>query len=392
MKSLIKLFFVFFIFIASCVPVAVPRRKLMREPVVRILLQRNPENIKLRGDSKLKIKTGNKDGKVSGHLSIYFSPSLKILTADGVIKDPQFPIFIESTKRFIKIDGNIYPGAIEVTKADNILIINHVKIEDYVKGVIPHEMGNLPENQIEALKAQAVAARSYVISHMDSDNPYDIRSTIWDQVYGGVGSTDKIIEKAVESTRGVVATYKGKIIDAKYSSTCGGTTENNENIWIGERIPYLRSVRDYGWDRQDFCRFSPHYRWERVYDKKEFFEVVKTKIQDFFGQMPGKVEWIRISKRTRTNRVRVVEVNTDIGKFNLEKDQIRRLFSDYRGSLKSLMFQIKVKSNQIVVSGKGYGHGVGICQYGAMEMAKERYNYKQILKHYYKGIQLKKLW
>jgi len=189
-----------------------------------------------------------------------------------------------------------------------------------------------------------------------------------------------------------VGTYKGKIIDAKYSSTCGGTTENNENIWIGERIPYLRSVRDSGWDRKDFCRFSPHYRWERVYDKKEFFEVVKRQTQDFFGKTPGKIEWIRISKRTRTNRVRNIEINTDIGKFELEKDQIRRLFSDYRGSLKSLMFQIKVKSSQIIVYGKGYGHGVGMCQYGAMEMAKERYSYQRILKHYYKGINLKKLW
>ena len=392
MRSRIKLISVFLFFIISCAPMVVPTRKLEKEPVVRILLKNAGTKLDLRADSKIKIKTGSKDGTVSSRVTIYFKPSLKIITAEGNIKNPQFPILLESTKRFIKIDGNIYPGAIEIVKANDILIINHVKVEDYLKGVIPYEIGNLPESQIEALKAQAVAARSYVMAHKKPDNPYDIRPTIWDQGYGGVGKTDKIIEKAVESTRGVVATYKGEIIDAKYSSTCGGTTENNENIWIGERIPYLRSVRDSGWDRKDFCRFSPHYRWERVYDKKEFFEVVKRQIQDFFGKTPGKIEWIRISKRTRTNRVRNIEINTDIGKFELEKDQIRRLFSDYRGSLKSIMFQIKVKSSQIIISGKGYGHGVGMCQYGAMEMAKERYSYQRILKHYYKGIRLKKLW
>jgi len=392
MKSTAKLFFVLLLFIISCTPMVVPTRKIQEEPIVRILLQKNPERIDLTSDSKIKIKTGDKNGTVSGRISLYFKPSLKIVTAEGSIKKPQFPISIESTERFIKIDGKTYPGVIKISKFGDILIVNHVKIEDYLKGVIPFEMGNLPENQIEALKAQAVAARSFVMAHRKPNEPFDISTTIWDQVYGGVSKTDKVIDKAVESTRGIVVTYNGKIIDAKYSSTCGGVTENNENIWIGKRIPYLRSVRDSGWDRNDFCRFSPHYRWERIYDKREFFEVIRKQINDFFGKTPNKIEWIRITKRTRTNRVRVIEINTDIGKFYLEKDQIRRLFSDYRGSLKSLMFQLKVKSSQIVVSGKGYGHGVGMCQYGAMEMAKERYSYQRILKHYYKGIRLKKLW
>lgn len=392
MKSKVNIFFILLIFITSCAPMVMSTRKLQEEPTVRILLQKNPGSIELTSNSKLKIKTGDKNGTVSGRISLSFHPSLQITTPEGSIKDPEYPITVESTKRFIRIDGNIYPGTIVICKFGDILIVNHVKIEDYLKGVIPFEMGNLPESQIEALKAQAVAARSFVMAHIKPNEPFDISTTIWDQVYGGVSRTDKIINKAVESTRGIVGTYNGKIIDAKYSSTCGGVTENNENIWVGKRVPYLRSVRDSGWDRKDFCRFSPHYRWERVYDKKGFFEVVKKQIQDFFGKTPNRIEWIRITKRTRTNRVRIIEINTDIGKFYLEKDQIRRLFSDERGSLKSLMFQIKVKSNQIIVSGKGYGHGVGMCQYGAMEMAKERYSYKKILTHYYKGIRLKKLW
>jgi len=369
-----------------------PTRKFQEEPTVKILLQKNPSSIKITSNSKLKVKTGDKNGTISGPISLHFNPSLRITTSAGEIKNPEYPVYIESTKKFIKIDDKVYPGVIVISKLGDILVVNQVKIEDYLKGVLPHEMGNLPENQIEALKAQAVAARSFAMAHRKPNEPFDISTTIWDQVYGGVSRTDKIINKAVESTRGIVGVYNGKIIDAKYSSTCGGITENNENIWIGERIPYLRSVRDSGWERKDFCESSPHYRWERVYDKKEFFEVVKKQINEFFGKTPNKIEWIRITKRTRTNRVRIIEINTDIGKFYLEKDQIRRLFSDDRGSLKSLMFQIKVKSSQIIISGKGYGHGVGMCQYGAMEMAKERYSYRSILTHYYKGIRLKKFW
>jgi stage II sporulation protein D len=392
MKSKINLSLLLLILVTSCTPMIMPTRRLQEEPVVRILLHKNPGSMELKADAKIRIKTGNKNGTVGSRISIRFVPSLKIITNEGNINDPKFPVYIESTKRFIRIDGEIYPGTIVISKFGDILVVNHVKIEDYLKGVIPFEMGNLPENQIEALKAQAVAARSFVMAHRKPNEPFDISTTIWDQVYGGISKIDKVINEAVESTRGIVATYRGKIIDAKYSSTCGGITENNENIWIGERVPYLRSVRDAGWDRKDFCRFSPHYRWERIYDKREFFEVVKKQIQDFFGKTPKKIHWIRIAKRTRTNRVRIIEINTDIGKFYLEKDQIRRLFSDQRGSLKSLMFQIKVKSSQIIISGKGYGHGVGMCQYGAMEMANERYTYKRILKHYYRGINLRKLW
>jgi stage II sporulation protein D len=392
MKSAVKFSLVLSLFILSCAPTITTKRRLREEPIVKILLLKNPGKLELTSDSKIKISTGRKNGTVSGLISVYFEPSLRIVTSEGDIKDPMLPVSFQSTKRFIRIDGNTYPGVIKISKCGDILVVNHVKIEDYIKGVIPFEMGRLPENQIEALKAQAVAARSFVMSHLKPGEPFDISTTIWDQVYGGVDDTDKTINKAVESTRGIVATYNGKIIDAKYSSTCGGVTESNDNVWIGERIPYLVSVRDYSWDGLPLCGNSPHYQWERVYDKKEFFEVVKTQIEDFFGKKPGKIEWIRIAKRTKTNRVRTIEINTDIGKFYLEKDQIRRLFGDYRGSLKSLMFQIKVKSNQIIVSGKGYGHGVGMCQYGAMQMAKERQSYKSILKHYYKGIKLGKLW
>jgi stage II sporulation protein D len=374
----------------SCAPI-MPLKQFKEEPIIRVLLKTNPQKISISSDFNLEIRIGNKKGTIKGSTSISFNP-LRIITSKGQISNPTFPIFIVPTNGNIYLGGRTYPGGIKISKGSEILVVNHIPIEEYLKGVLPYEMGILPRNQIEALKAQAVAARSYAMANMKPKSEYDILSTIYDQVYRGIEKKDEIINEAVELTRGVVALYQGKIINAKYSSTCGGKTEDNENIWHGKRISYLRSVRDSGWDGRPFCRFSPHFEWERSYKKDQFFLVVKKQIGELFGQNPKEIRWIKIAQYTRTNRVHTIEIQTDIGKFYLDKDQIRRLFADFRGSIKSLMFRIKVKGNSIIISGRGYGHGVGMCQFGAMEMAKENFNYQQILYHYYTGIRLAKLW
>ncbi len=391
MKFSYKLLIPLLIFIISCAPFVPPGIRFKEEPVIRILLKSNVPEITISSDFNIKIKTGNNNGIIKGPINISFNP-LKVITSKGPLLNPSFPVFISPDNGNLYLDGLAYPGVLKITNKSNIFVINYISIEEYLKGVLPFEMGRLPMNQIEALKAQAVAARSYAMANRKPKSEYDILPTIYDQVYGGIEKKDKVINQAIESTRGIVGLYNGKIINAKYSSTCGGITEDNENIWRGERVSYLRSVRDSGWDGEPFCRFSPSYQWERSYRKDQFFEVVKKQIRELFGQNPKEIRWINIAQRTRTNRVHTIEIQTDIGKFYLDKDQIRRLFADFRGSIKSLMFRIKVKGNSIIISGRGYGHGVGMCQYGAMEMAKENFNYQQILHHYYTGIRLAKLW
>ncbi len=390
MKSQNRLLLLPLLIIISCAPL-VSIRRAGEEPIVRILLSRNPEEITISSDFELEIKTGKEKGIVKGPIHIFTCP-LEISTSKGKIKNPGFPIFITSSKGNIYLMGKAYPGGIKISKGSDILVVSYVPIEKYVKGVLPYEMGKLPLDQIEALKAQAVAARSYVMANREPHREYDILPTISDQVYGGMEEVDNVINEAVESTRGIVATYNGKIINAKYSSTCGGITEDNENVWKGKRLSYLRSVKDSGWDGEPFCRFSPYFRWEKSYNKDEFFEVVKKQIKELFGQAPHEIQWIRIAKRTKTRRVRTIEINTEIGKFYLDRDQIRRLFADFRGSIRSLLFWIKVKGDKIIIYGRGYGHGVGMCQYGAIEMAKENFDFQQILCHYYTGIRLRKLW
>lgn len=390
MKFSCRNFIIIFLIIISCAPLK-EVKKMKEEPIIRILLVKNPKKISVSSDFKTSIRTGKKEGMVEGTVKITFNP-LKIHTHKGALANPDFPVYLQSTEGMLYLNGRAYPGGFKISKGSQIMVVNHVPVESYLKGVIPHEMGRLPEEQIEALKAQAVAARSYALANRKPRNSYDIVATIWDQVYKGIDRKDRVVDRAVESTRGIVGVYNGKIINAKYSSTCGGITEDNENIWEGNAVPYLRSVRDSGWDGKPFCRFSPHYRWERVYDKKQFFEVVKKQINSLFGKRPETIEWLRISKRTRTDRVRTIEIQTDKGKFYLNRDNIRQLFADFRGSVKSLLFWIKIKGNKIIITGRGYGHGVGMCQYGAMEMAKENYNFIQILHHYYTGIRLARLW
>ena len=359
---------------------------------MRILLLKNPEKIVIAGDFGIVMEIDGRKTELKGEVNLKFHP-LVIWKGKKRVKNPRYPVRFSPIRGFVHLNGRAYRGEIVVKNVGgDIYVINEVKMEDYLKGVVPLEMGYLREDLIEALKAQAVAARTYAVAHIRRNMPYDMVPTVEDQVYGGVRVESPLTNRAVEETRGVVAVYRGKPIDAKYHSTCGGRTEDNENVWNGKPVPYLRSVRD-SKRGKPFCRFSPHFNWVRVYSKEEFFSLIRKNLSEIIGEDPGRVRWVRIRKRTRSGRIKEVEVATAKKRYRIDKDRARRLFRDpKRGSLKSTLFHIETRGNKIYIKGRGFGHGVGMCQFGAMEMAREGYSYKQILKHYYRGIRLKKMW
>jgi len=361
-------------------------------PQIRVLLLRNPSHISIASDIGLKIYTGKKSGIFPGVIEIFTNPELKIKVGyKKVIQHSAYPIKIYPVENgIIYLGGKPYRGYVLIVKKGDIFVVNVVDIESYVQGVVPLEIGKLNEKLIDALKAQAVAARTYVIRSLKRKGIYDVVPTTYDQVYGGVNAESKISDKAVKQTKGEVATYRRNPIDAKYFSTSWGKTANSEDVW-GRKVPYLRSVYDgrYG---KAFSRFSPHYRWIRVYEKKAFFETVKNNIARLTGKSVHSVRRLTLKGKNRSGMVKMIVVNTDKGKITIRKDKVRMLFADSRGSLKSACFDIKIRRDKVLIVGKGYGHGVGMSQYCAIEMAREGYNYKQILKHYYKGIKIKKLW
>ena len=164
-------------------------------------------------------------------------------------------------KQHLTFDGKTYRGLFQLeSSSGQITLINIVYVEDYLMGVVPLEIGPTPKEHIEAVKAQAVAARTYSMAHLGQygeDRGYDLKSDITDQVYAGVAVEDEIFNEAILATRGVVAVYKDQMIDAYYHSTCGGMTDDIEDVWNKDAQPYLRAVSD-----GDACNISRYFTWQ----------------------------------------------------------------------------------------------------------------------------------
>lgn len=256
-------------------------------------------------------------------------------------------------------------------------IINEVPFEDYIKGVVAGEMPATFE--LEALKAQAVASRSYAMYQMTAtkDREYDVLNTTANQVYltdqelkenWKEEYPEKInkIKEAINETSGEYLTYEGKVINAMFFSTSVGATENSEEVFVSA-LPYLRSV-DSKWDEA-----SPAYTDTYTFTLEEFYKKLNLQYNQTLT--------IEVTSKTSTGRTRTLKINgTEIN----GRDLATKL------SLRSNYFDIVQNENNVTITTKGFGHGVGMSQYGANGMAKEGYKYDQILKHYYQNTEIKK--
>ena len=256
--------------------------------------------------------------------------------------------------------------------------IIEVPFEDYVVGVVAGEMpASFPE---ESLKAQAVAARSYVLKKMENnkDKDYDVYDSIKDQVYldeealkknWGNKYTEYInkLKKAVFDTKGEYLTYNDEIIKAFFFSTSNGKTENCEEVFQ-ETLPYLKSV-DSKWDS-----VSPVYNDTKTISLNDFYNKLGLKYDSNLK--------INIKSYTKSGAVKIVEIN---GK-EFKSTDVR-----YKLGLRSTYFTIEKVNENVKITTKGNGHGVGMSQYGAYAMANEGYTYDQILKYYYTDVEIKKI-
>ncbi len=314
-------------------------------------------------------------------------------------------LFIPQKKKFwLYLNRRGYRGALEVNfnqKGDSIFLLNLVYIEDYLKGVIPAEMGNQGLFELEALKAQAVASRSYALfkTEKNSEKGYHLESTIIDQLYGGMEIEDPVVNIAVERTEGLVLTKEGDVIKAYYHACCGGSTENVEEVWNTFDESYLKKVDD-----KDFCSWYKRYEWERVWRRKDLERVLSSSLKDFV-ELPkgniGKLIELEIIERTSSGRVKNLCFGTESETYSVFKDDIRWVLRDPSDSTKILpssLFELELKKNKggeidsIIIKGKGNGHGVGMCQTGAIGMARKGFSCKEILKHYYTGVEIKKIY
>lgn len=276
----------------------------------------------------------------------------------------------------LKVNGRPYRGRISIIREDRTLsVINSLGLESYLMGIINHEISS--KWPIESVKAQAIAARTYAYLKLQSagEETYHLKASVLDQVYGGSLTEDERGKRAVNETRGQVLFYEGNIARTLYHSTCGGRTESAVDVW-GTDFPYLRSVED------RYCTEAPNYFW--IYRTKfaSILDSLKKK-RASHGKGP---HFIKILQKSRSGRIKKIEVAT----VKMSGDEFRDLLG-YE-NIKSTYFTMESDGSEIVFSGSGSGHGVGMCQWGAKGMALASMNYKEILKHYYNGTYLRKIY
>ncbi len=286
----------------------------------------------------------------------------------------------------IQVGKRWYRGKLEIRAAPGggLIAINELPFEEYLYGVVPGEMP--PAWPLEALKAQAVAARTYTASRLGSrpERGYDVKPTVEDQVYGGLAVEATGSTEAVDQTRGRILTYSGEPIQAYYCAGAGGYTEGAEAVQGFERkvpgrrpggYPYLQPVPDFDWD-------SPRWLWVVNVPRDELRAKLVAK-----GVDVGGIRRVEISERSYSGRARWIQVVGDLGRREITGPQFR-----FALGLNSTLFSLTATpdgSFQIV--GRGWGHGVGMSQWGARKLAEWGYDYEDILGYYYPGAALELL-
>lgn len=306
--------------------------------------------------------------------------------------DSMMPVKIKPYRGVVTVNGSRYRGTVEIQRSTKgLTVVNVLDMESYLKGVVPCEIGRISEPLLEAAKAQAVAARTYARAHagQHEDLGFDLYATIQDQVYGGLRVETDVTNKAVDQTRGQILTYQGRPIEAKYHAACGGRTADFGDAWSGDGPPYLRSVPC------AYCAQSPHYRWRKAYTRRDFFRNVRQRLARLHVPIAEteRITGFRLTKNRTSERVVKVTITTDRGRYEVPQYQIRTLFGDQRdpgGLLRSSAITLRAAGDSVFIEGRGFGHGVGMCQSGAIGMAREGKDYRTILLHYFRGTRIVK--
>lgn len=363
-------------------------------------------------------RTRTTDSASSGAVSRYpdFGDALSWSSSEFYL-DPQTAAVTLTPKgspATVTIGEKLYRGRLEITKDlwNGLSVVNVLEIEDYLKGVLPPEIGNRAENEFEAVKAQAVAARTYTLSKLNQypGKNYDLEADTRDQVYGGVTIETDLTNRAIRKTHGRVALYGGRLINAYYHANCGGCTDSISRIWAKPQEDYLIPVED-----SDFCRWSQtrlsepnNYRWEERFPRSLLEHNFKTFLPPAYGKDTTGllfIDGLAVKSRTTGGRVDSLLVIWNAARgFDstvLVRDSIRWAFrraSDTTRILRSTKFEVSYVMDSsglidtVVVTGVGTGHGVGLCQTGAIELARRGYSYEKILQHYYPGIKIRRIY
>ena len=414
MKTSLKFLPVFIIFIFlccnsyACLPAYHHSKKITHKTKtsvvpeagapVRVLLATSGESLtyKLNVDCVI-YKGDEKLGTFEKNVSITFrshAKEIRLIIDDKQYVDALFTLTPSSNDEFLQYGSKKYRGNISFGCDKNqIYVINSLSLESYLCGVLPVELGNSQTKNIDAaVEAFAIVARTFAVQKSTTKNRlYDIEGSTNAQVYGGAGVEKSVFTDAIKHTEGKILTYQGEVAQLFYSACCGGVTEDASNVFNKQEIPYLTSHAD---GDPANCTSSPAFTWTEEYTANQFRQYLVKK-----GDAQKEIADVKITKTYSSGRVSELTVEFEDGTAQIIagkniRQTIRRAANG--AILRSSLFEIDTKKSdgvvtKIILNGKGNGHGVGLCQWGAFNLAKLGRSAEDILEFYFPGTQIKEI-
>lgn len=365
---------------------------------VRVLVNEKQDNLSIVVNSKINLlDNSGQIAEVNEGNSLEFTFNgelIELLIKQNTFISNEFWIESASETSLINVDEKKYRGKLRVFRSyDEIRVVNELTIEDYVKGVMTREMpiGNGTENY-NALKAFSICIRTYAFNKITQKNKsFDLFADTRDQVYGGVVSETDYTNKIVDETAGQLLSFDGKPAVVFYHSTCGGYTEDVQNVFNSKPLDYLISISD---GEGPNCNISPRYAWSEEYSESVFIDrLFNSRLLDNLNYA---IQSVIVKSRFESGRVNELEIRliNSSGEekiISLFSNNIRSVIktSDGRSILRSTMFEISLDDNKnVLINGNGFGHGVGLCQWGAIAQSRLGKDYQEILNHYYPGTEI----
>ena len=387
---------------------------------VRIALSTTEDTARIGGTGTWRIYNRNSSnlvtsGSAGGTMTIEPRGSQLAVVKPGgsVTSRLSGPLLVRATTpgSFVTYKGKRYRGELIVTRGDGgLLVVNRLGVESYLRGVVPLEIGNRQPGEEAAVEAQAVAARSYTYIHMAEagNRGFDMYGSIQDQAYGGVDAEKPMSDAAVASTRDMVLKFAGRIINTPYHSTCGGRTATLREVWWRQSDqPYLRPVSDQVPGTSSYyCDVSPRFRWTATFTGEQLRNTLEKYLASVTpaaepavsppASLPrtslGRILSFRIDGRTQSDRVASVSIQTERGNYVVRGNDVRFVLRPPSGGLLSSTYFTAESTpdgsggiGSLVIKGGGYGHGIGMCQWGAIGRARAGQDYRTILTTYYQG-------
>lgn len=339
------------------------------DETVRIAIVKNAASVRIDGDGLLAVRENGEAVPLTTPVTVTGDQDTLYLDGAG------YGRLTFASPSAVVVNGKPYRGRAEITPGSaGLLVVNELPLEEYLVGLINCEISSAWP--IEAVKAQAVIARTYALNRKEArkNAPFHMESTVIDQVYDGCMIEDSRARRAVSETAGEVLTFNSSIIQAFYHSSCGGRTEAAENVW-GAALSYMKGVEC------EYCLSTPSATWEQRLSLREIEEKFRAAGFNVSG-----VTTLRPGVRNNRGRLRNVVAVSPRGETVVTGDQFRKILG--YGVIKSTNFTMKVANGLVAFSGTGNGHGVGLCQWGAKQRALAGFSYTEILSYYYPGTTL----